>query len=51
MDDISNSLSSNFGAIRKIHTPNNGHRITRLDQFEDGKTYVAAGNNKFIKLK
>jgi len=51
MDDISNGLGSNFGAIRKIHTPNNGRRITSLDQLEDGKTYVAAGKQAFIKLK
>jgi hypothetical protein len=51
MDDISDVLNSNFGAIRKIHTPVNGHRIRQLDQLEDGKTYVAAGNGRFIRLK
>lgn len=51
MDDISNDLNANFGAIRKIHTPTGGHRIRSLEQMEDGKTYVAAGNSRFIKLK
>lgn len=51
MDDISDVLNSNFGAIRKIHTPVNGHRVKTLDDLEDGKTYVAAGNGRFIKLK
>ncbi len=51
MDDISDVLNSNFGAIRKIHTPINGHRVKTLDQLEDGKTYVAAGNGRFIRLK
>ena len=51
MDDISNDLNANFGAIRKIHTPTGGHRIKSLDQMEDGKTYVAAGNSRFVKLK
>lgn len=51
MDDISDVLNSNFGAIRKIHTPTNGHRVKTLDQLEDGKTYVASGNGRFIKLK
>ena len=51
MDDISNDLNANFGAIRKIHTPINGHRIKNLEELEDGKTYVAAGNSRFIKIK
>ena len=51
MDDISDVLNSNFGAIRKIHTPVNGHRVKTLDELEDGKTYVAAGNGRFVKLK
>ncbi len=51
MDDISNDLNANFGAIRKIHTPVNGHRIRSLDELEDGKTYVANGNSRFVKIK
>lgn len=51
MDDISNDLNANFGAIRKIHTPVHGHRVKSLDEMEDGKTYVAAGNSRFIKIK
>lgn len=51
MDDISNDLNANFGAIRKIHTPTHGHRIKSLDEFEDGKTYIAAGNSRFVKIK
>ena len=51
LDDISDHLQANFGAVRSIHTPINGHRIKNLEQIENGKTYVAAGNGRFIKLK
>lgn len=50
IDDISNTLKANFGAIRKIYTVD-GNRIDNLNDFEDGLTYVAAGNEKFIRLK
>ena len=48
LDDISDK---NFGAVRSIHTPVHGHKIKNLDEIENGKTYVAAANGRFIKLK
>ena len=51
LDDISDSMNAQFGAVRNIHTPMNGHKITSLDQFEDGKSYVASGNGRFKRLK
>ena len=51
LDDISDSMNAQFGAVRNIHTPMNGHKIKSLDQFEDGQTYVASGNGRFKRLK
>jgi hypothetical protein len=51
LDDISNSINASFGAVRNIHTPIHGHRIKSLEQIEDGKTYVANGGGRFVKLK
>lgn len=51
LDDVSDSLNARFGAVRSIHTPINGHKIQSLDQIEDGKTYVAAGSGRFVRLK
>jgi hypothetical protein len=50
LDDISDSMNARFGAVRRIHTPTHGHPIKSLDQIEDGKTYVAAGTGRFVKL-
>jgi hypothetical protein len=51
LDDISDSMNAQFGAVRNIHTPLHGHKIKSLDQFEDGQTYVASGNGRFKRLK
>jgi hypothetical protein len=51
LDDISDKMNAQFGAVRTIHTPVNGHRVKNLDEMEDGKTYVAAGSGRFIRLK
>lgn len=51
LDDISDNINARFGAVRNIHTPINGHKIKSLDQIEDGKTYVAAGSGRFVRLK
>lgn len=51
LDDISDTMSANFGAVRNIYTPHHGHRIHSLDELEDGKTYVAAGKGRFVRLK
>ena len=51
LDDISDSMNAQFGAVRNIHTPMHGHKIKSLDEFEDGKAYVASGNGRFKRLK
>jgi len=50
MDNISDTLNANFGAIRKIYTID-GQKVRNLDEFQDGETYVAAGLERFIRLK
>jgi hypothetical protein len=50
LDDISDSMQAQFGAVRNIHTPLHGHKIKSLDQFEDGKSYVASGVGRFKRL-
>ena len=49
LNDVSDTF--NAGAIRKIHTPVGGQKIESLDELEDGKIYVAAGNEAFVKMK
>ena len=49
LNDVSDAF--NAGAIRKIHTPVGGQKIESLDELEDGKIYVAAGNEAFVKMK
>mgnify|MGYP001810710717 CR=1 FL=1 len=51
LDDISDSLNARFGAVRSIHTPINGHRVNSLEEIQDGRTYVASGGGRFVKLK
>ena len=51
LDDLSNMLNARFGAVRSIYTPVNGHRVTDLENIEDGGTYVAGGAGRFRKLK
>lgn len=50
LDDLSDMMQARFGAVRNIHTPVHGHKVRSLDQIEDGKTYVAAGTGRFVKL-
>ena len=50
LDDLSDMMQARFGAVRNIHTPIHGHKVKSLDQIEDGKTYVASGAGRFVKL-
>lgn len=46
---LTNDLKLRNGAVRKLVTPVNGHRIRDLDDIEDGKLYVAVGAEPFNK--
>jgi doublecortin len=51
LDDASQSLRANFGAVRCIYTPKNGTRVHDISELEDHRTYVAAGGERFKKLQ
>jgi hypothetical protein len=51
LDDASQALSANFGAVRYIYTPKNGTRLHDISQLEDHRTYVAAGGERFKRLQ
>ncbi|CAF3450800.1 unnamed protein product [Rotaria sp. Silwood1] len=50
LDDASQALRANFGAVRCIYTPKNGTRLHDISELEDHRTYVASGGEKFKKL-
>jgi len=50
MDDASQALRANFGAVRCIYTPTHGTRLRDISELEDRRTYVAGGGEKFKKL-
>ena len=51
LDDASQALHANFGAVRCIYTPKHGTRLRDIQDFEDHCTYVAAGGERFKKLQ
>ena len=51
LDDASQALRANFGAVRCIHTPKNGTRLRDISELEDHQTYVASGGERFKKLQ
>jgi hypothetical protein len=51
LDDASLSLRANFGAVRYIYTPQHGTRLKDISDFEDHRTYVAGGGERFKKLQ
>ncbi len=51
LDDASQALRANFGAVRNIYTPKNGTRLHDISELEDHRTYVAAGGERFKKLQ
>lgn len=38
-------------AVRNIYTPNEGHRVNKLDDLHSGQYYVAGGSEQFKKIK
>jgi hypothetical protein len=51
LDDASQTLRANFGAVRCIYTPKHGTRLNDMSDFEDHRTYVASGGERFKKLQ
>lgn len=51
LDDASQALKANFGAVRCIYTPKNGTRLRDISELEDHQLYVASGGEKFKKLQ
>ena len=51
LDDASQALRANFGAVRCIYTPKNGTRLHDISELEDHRTYVASGGERFKKLQ
>jgi len=51
LDDASQALSANFGAVRCIYTPRHGTRLKDISDFVDHRTYVASGGERFKKLQ
>eukprot|EP00128_Syssomonas_multiformis_P018405 Colp12_sorted_trinity150504_noHs@6103 len=50
LQQVSDSIRAPFGAVRNLYKPTRGHRVAKLDDLVDGKSYVAAGPEKFKKI-
>ncbi|KAK3087231.1 hypothetical protein FSP39_003372 [Pinctada imbricata] len=48
--DSLNEKMKPITAIRRLYTPDNGTRITRMDEIEEDKLYVAAANDRFKRV-
>ncbi|KAM7403147.1 hypothetical protein PAMA_003866 [Pampus argenteus] len=50
MTSLTGCVEAPSGAVRKLFTPRQGHKVRRLDDLTHGGVYVAAGNEPFKKL-
>lgn len=48
---LTKKVEAPFGAVRRLYTPTQGHRVQHLDELRHGSAYVAAGNETFKTLK
>uniref|UniRef100_A0A8C4IC98 Si:dkey-25g12.4 n=1 Tax=Dicentrarchus labrax TaxID=13489 RepID=A0A8C4IC98_DICLA len=51
LTSLTRGLEAPFGAVRKLYTPREGHKVHHLDDLKHGSVYVAAGNEQFKKLE
>ncbi|CAL1538719.1 unnamed protein product [Lymnaea stagnalis] len=47
LDYLTDRIDPRFGAVRKIHTPRQGHRITDLKDIQENANYVVSGMERF----
>ncbi|XP_037603322.1 doublecortin domain-containing protein 2 isoform X2 [Sebastes umbrosus] len=50
LTSLSRGREAPFGAVRKLYTPRDGHKVQQLDDLKHGSVYVAAGCERFKKL-
>ncbi|XP_040917231.1 doublecortin domain-containing protein 2 [Toxotes jaculatrix] len=50
LTSLTTGVEAPFGAVRKLYTPVEGHKIQHLEDLKHGSVYVAGGNEKFKKL-
>uniref|UniRef100_A0A3P8U0X1 Si:dkey-25g12.4 n=1 Tax=Amphiprion percula TaxID=161767 RepID=A0A3P8U0X1_AMPPE len=48
---LTRAIEAPFGAVRRLYTPRQGHRVQHMDDLKHGSVYVAAGNEHFKKLE
>uniref|UniRef100_A0A3B5B5G1 Si:dkey-25g12.4 n=1 Tax=Stegastes partitus TaxID=144197 RepID=A0A3B5B5G1_9TELE len=48
---LTRTIEAPFGAVRRLYTPRQGHRVQHMDELKHGSVYVAAGNEQFKKLE
>ncbi|CAN0035471.1 unnamed protein product [Lampetra fluviatilis] len=47
---VTRGLQAPYGAVRRLYTPAEGHRVRSLDALRPGAAYVAAGSETFKKI-
>ncbi|XP_038584769.1 doublecortin domain-containing protein 2C isoform X2 [Micropterus salmoides] len=47
---LTRGIEAPFGAVRKLYTPTEGHKVQHMDDLKHGSAYVAGGNEQFKKL-
>ncbi|XP_069575154.1 doublecortin domain-containing protein 2 [Brachyistius frenatus] len=50
LTSLTGGIQAPFGAVRKLYTPREGHKIQCLEDLKHGSAYVAAGNEQFKRL-